>query len=46
MWDYRACYGFLFGRPDQDIGLLGMIFGGLFVVGIILMAFPEKPALH
>ena len=46
MWDYRACYGFLFGRPDQDIGLLGIIFGGiLFVVGI-RMAFPEKPALH
>jgi len=46
LWDYRACYGFLFGRPDQDIGLLGIIFGGiLFVVGI-LMALPEKPALH
>jgi hypothetical protein len=49
-WSYYECgyigslyFCNIYSHPYRDVGMLGMVFGGvLFVVGIILLALPEK----
>ncbi len=50
-WAYERCDLFLgtclvYSRPFTEVGIIGMVFGGIFVVvGILILAVPGLPGL-